>query len=247
MIGHHPWRLVTLLVVLMSAGLACSLGNPADVTSEQLLESPLVVILAPLNGSVIAEGVEVPLCAIAQDVGPGVTRLEFRVDDVPVGEVLAEQLDGQSSLVGQVDWTAAGTTGHLVTVEAFRADGSSLGISDVTVRVIEKPVAQLPQVGQTAGDTGATPIPTLTPAPTLAILPGVAAHVTSADLNVRQGPGTSYPVVGSLRQGDVVEIVGRNAASDWWAITYSSGTAWVFASLLQPEGDVSHVPLVAAP
>lgn len=250
MIGHHPWRAITLLMVLVSAGLACSLGNPAEVTTENLLEVPLVVILAPLNGSVIAEGVDVPLYAIAQDSGPGVTRLEFRVDDIPVGEVLAEQLDGQSSLMGRVNWPAAGNTGHLVTVEAFRADGSSLGISDVTVRVIEKPVAQLPAGGQPSGAPGgadATQIPTLTPAPTRPVLPGVAARVTSADLNVRQGPGTTYPVVGTLQQGEVVEIVGRNAASDWWAITYRTGTAWVFASLLQPDGDVSQVPLVAAP
>lgn len=239
-----PWRMMAAIVGVAGAALACSLGNPSTVQTQDLATGPLVVMLAPVNGSVVAEGVDMILYAVAQDTGPGVSRLEFRVDDLAVGEVPAEQLDGQPSLLGQVSWRATGTSSHLVTVEAFRADGSSLGLSDVTVRVIEKPVAQLPNG---APDANAAALPTLTPAPTQAVLPGVAARVNSPDLNVRQGPGTAYPVVGSLRQGDVVEIVGRSGDNVWWAITFRSGTAWVFANLVQPDGDVSQVPLVAVP
>ncbi len=241
---RHAWQVMMVIALMAGAGLACTLGNPSEEQIQDAADRPLVIMLAPVNGSVIADGVEVMLYAVAQDSGPGVTRLEFRVDDLVVGEVSAEQLDGQSSLVGQVPWRAAGHSGHLLTVEAFRADGSSLGVSDVTVRVIEKPVAQLPGTEQ---EVGTNPIPTLTPAPTLALLPGVAARVTSSDLNVRQGPGINYPVVGSLRQGDMVEIVGRSADNAWWAITFRSGTAWVYATLVQPEGDVSQVPLATVP
>jgi uncharacterized protein YraI len=64
---------------------------------------------------------------------------------------------------------------------------------------------------------------------------------------VRQGPGTNYPTVGSLAQGDTAPIVGRNADSSWLAISFSGGTAWVFAGLITVEGDVSQLPLVAPP
>jgi hypothetical protein len=67
------------------------------------------------------------------------------------------------------------------------------------------------------------------------------------NLNVRQGPGTSYPAVGTLQQGGTVPVVGRNSDSTWWAVTFSGGTAWVFAGLTTVDGNTSGLPLVAAP
>ena len=81
----------------------------------------------------------------------------------------------------------------------------------------------------------------------MGILTGPLARVNSDNLYVRQGPGTNYPQVGALAQGDRVPIVGHNADFTWWAVSYGSGTGWVFASLVIVEGDTSQVPLVAAP
>jgi hypothetical protein len=249
------------LAWLAAAALACSLGNAADNAAQSIQSKPLVVILAPANGSTYAEGVQVELHAIAQDAGPGVARIQFRVDDNSVAEVSASDPNGQPSLDARASWVAADKRSHLITVEAFRADGSSVGLSDVAVKVTDAPTAQLPggttlpaSAGgaQPSGGTPSTPVPTLTPAPILPTstsstpLTGPIARAIG-DLNVRQGPATTYPTVGTLAPGEAVQIVGRSADWNWWAIAYSGGAAWVFAGLTTTEGDVSQVPLVAAP
>jgi hypothetical protein len=250
MVGHRSWyRIVLVVLCLTCITLACNLGDsPGDSAVDP--QAPLVLLLAPVNGSVIAEGATIALHAIAQDMLAGVARIEFRANEFPVGEVLSDSPGGQPSLDAIVQWTATGTTGHLITVEAFRADGASLGFRDVVVRVVDQPR------GQVAESDGTSPTaPTAAPAPTEPASPptleipltGVTAQINTPELNVRQGPGTNYPTVGTLRQGEQVQIVGRNTDSTWWAIAYSSGIAWVFAELTIPDGDVSQVPLVAAP
>jgi dipeptidyl aminopeptidase/acylaminoacyl peptidase len=88
--------------------------------------------------------------------------------------------------------------------------------------------------------------------------PGAAAQTTQApvltvlvpSLNVRSGPGTGYPVIASLRQGEEASIVGRHSASGWWQVKPSSGvTGWVSgsAALGRVSGDTAGVPEVPAP
>jgi len=71
-------------------------------------------------------------------------------------------------------------------------------------------------------------------------------------VNVRGGPGTNYPVVGSIKAGDTAPLLGRNAAGDWFVIGYKNGLAgqgWVSAnsSISSYSGDKSHLAVVAAP
>ncbi len=271
---HGSWRVWGMVItMLVLASMACSLSTDSSGTTTEDIESrPLVALIAPVNGSTYAEGASVQLYAIAQDSFAGVTRIEFRVDDVQVGEITSPQPEGQDSLEGTVEWTATGRTGHLITVEGFRANGSSLGLSDAAVKVVARPAEQatanalaltatpadntpppapdLPSPEPTTDTTAAQP--TAAPQPTQAPAvqnpgSGVPATVNTGELYVRQGPGTAYPTVGTLNLGDTIQIVGRNADSSWWAISYESGTAWVFAGLTAPQGDVGEVPLVAAP
>jgi hypothetical protein len=264
---RHSRYIVLGLLFLALTSLACSLGTSENDSSPSSQKKPLVLIVAPVNKlydadiPVYAEGVPVEFRAIAQDLEIGVARIEFRVDDLPVGEVKSDQPGGQPSLDAGVVWVATGATGHLITVEGFRADGSSLGLDDRSIRVAAQPGTELPAGNTTALETpnSATestqptlpaqqgPLPTAAFTPTVLASGSPTAVVSTPSLNVRQGPGTSYPSVGALVQGDRVTVVGRNADSSWWAVTYGGGTAWVFAGLVTIEGDVSQVPLVAAP
>lgn len=271
MMGHcQPRHVVLSLLMLALAALACSLQNASntDTTAKSVQTRPLVLILAPANGSLYAEGVEIQFHAIAQDSLSGVTRIEFRVDDVPVGEVKSDNPNGQSSLEAQIKWVAADRRGHVLTVEAFRSNGSSLGLADVTLKVTDKPIAQLPggsglaapptfTPGAGVQSAPATSVPTptqsallspsLTPLADQGILAGPVARSTVNGLKIRQGPGTTYNEVGMLAQNERVSIVGHSADGLWWAVSYRGGTAWVFAQLVAVEGDTSQVPLVAAP
>ena len=71
-----------------------------------------------------------------------------------------------------------------------------------------------------------------------------------ATLNLRQGPGTNYPVVGKLTQGAQAAIIGRNAAGSWYQVRPTGGsTGWVTGApaLVQVTGDLTAVPIVSAP
>ena len=86
----------------------------------------------------------------------------------------------------------------------------------------------------------------------------LTGKVTAYGLNVRTGPGVAYPIIGALSRGDVVEVVGKNAASPstnsgqstWLQIAYSDaaeGRAWVAAAYVDLSGSLATVPVVSAP
>ncbi len=59
------------------------------------------------------------------------------------------------------------------------------------------------------------------------------AIVASETLNVRNGPGTNYTVVGALKKGDGVKVTGRSADSKWAKLGFSDvKEAWASAQYL---------------
>ena len=68
----------------------------------------------------------------------------------------------------------------------------------------------------------------------------LSATVTIATLNVREGPGIGFPIVGALSSGDVVNVLWRNEKNTWWYICCIPGTSdegWTSAQLLEPDFD----------
>ena len=63
------------------------------------------------------------------------------------------------------------------------------------------------------------------------------------------GPGTQYPVYGTLKAGTQAAIVGRNKDKSWWAISVSpsvasEGVAWISSAYLTTKNatDVKIIP-----
>ena len=55
--------------------------------------------------------------------------------------------------------------------------------------------------------------------------------VVAQALNVRSGPGVSYPAINVLQQGDRIAVVGYDATTDWWQVQLPDGnTGWVSGS-----------------
>ena len=243
---RRRWSLGFVWLVLIGAITACSLSlTPADEAQRRLERAPLVVALAPVNGSIYAEGTQVVLYAIAQDTGAGVARITFRMNERLIGETTAENPAGVPSLLARANWTAVDRRGHLLTVEAFRADGSLLGVQDVSIQVTDAPGAASP--GVLDAGAGVTPdaLPTDPPMPDAG--QGPLAQIIVAELNVRAGPGTGYEVFGVLAQGAQVVVTGRSADSTWLLVSYPGGAGWVFGELVSVSGDLAAVPVVAAP
>ncbi len=73
------------------------------------------------------------------------------------------------------------------------------------------------------------------PAPDLATIEVTA----TGGINIRRGPSTNNPVIGSLANGETVIANGRNADATWLRIQVpdSDALGWVFAELVTTSGD----------
>ena len=83
--------------------------------------------------------------------------------------------------------------------------------------------------------SSATPTFTVTPTP----IPQVEIIVSSASL--RLGPGTAYPILRYLYQGDVVAVLAKDSATgDWYNIILDDGSrGWLAAIAISPVGETS--------
>lgn len=113
--------------------------------------------------------------------------------------------------------------------------------------------AEVPEEQPTQPPTD-TPTPTPPPTDTPTPLPPTdtptpeAPQVTIVqNMNVRTGPGTNYPIAGPGPAGETAEIIGRNADNSWVQVKYplsDDGTGWVYADLVQIDGDLQNVDVV---
>jgi uncharacterized protein YraI len=66
--------------------------------------------------------------------------------------------------------------------------------------------------------------------------------VASQILNVRNGPGTNYTILGQITEGSTYNIIAKNPAGDWWKIDIGDGTqGWVIGQLVSTAGKVDSV------
>lgn len=67
--------------------------------------------------------------------------------------------------------------------------------------------------------------------------------------SVRRGPAATYEILGTVRGGAVVTVVGRNEDETWLQLIYPPGSelrGWVNATLIEVTGDVSRL-VIAGP
>jgi hypothetical protein len=72
------------------------------------------------------------------------------------------------------------------------------------------------------------------------------AVVNRETLNVRTGPGTDYPRVAVLRQGDQVTVTGRNKAATWLQVRLDDGQqGWLYADYTELSVTKASLEVVA--
>jgi len=62
---------------------------------------------------------------------------------------------------------------------------------------------------------------------------GVWAEITATSLNVREGPGLSFPTVGALSSGSKAEVLGAHPETGWLQVAYGEGPdgkGWISGS-----------------
>ncbi|MEA3335197.1 MAG: SH3 domain-containing protein [Chloroflexota bacterium] len=82
--------------------------------------------------------------------------------------------------------------------------------------------------------------PTDTPAPETA-----QVIIDNPTLNVRQGPGTNYRIIGRANNGERYDIKGKNSSGSWWQINFNGQDGWVSGSYVRTEGDTGGVQVAS--
>ena len=77
--------------------------------------------------------------------------------------------------------------------------------------------------------------------------PPVPMATIKTHMNVREGPGTNYPVIGTAAPGEQYHITGKNPGrGDWWQIDFEGRSAWIYGPLVTAT-DAESVQVVATP
>jgi uncharacterized protein YraI len=92
------------------------------------------------------------------------------------------------------------------------------------------------------------PPPATPAAPRLETVAG--AWVAAKAANLRAGPGTDFPVVGGVRPGDRLDVLGRAPGTEWFAVRQGKASAFIHTRLVhQTDGPapVTQRTVVAVP
>ncbi len=98
------------------------------------------------------------------------------------------------------------------------------------------PALSLRAAAAPAGAATATPVPAAA-----ADAPAVTAR---ANANIRSGPGTAYPVIGTMRAGQPLPVTGQ--AGGWWQVKLTSRTGWVWGGLVTANALARKAPAVTS-
>ena len=219
----------TLSPLILLALFITALVTPAciETGSSSLPAAPVVTITTPQNGSRFSVGEPVVVQFSAADV-QGVNQIELMIDGQPIR---VETIDPPvNSFVANQVWTPDSTGSHAIELRAFNVAGASSDPLKIFVTISEPLLGDVTPTSTVIAplDTSSpTPIPATEtlPTPTSAGQPaaGSGPVVTAlVGLNVRSGPGTDYPVIGRLIEGQTAPITGRNPQGTWWQIEHSS-------------------------
>ncbi|MBN1933523.1 MAG: SH3 domain-containing protein [Anaerolineae bacterium] len=161
----------------------------------------------------------------------------------------------------QLGWATDDTGTYQISAAVSSDLGKTTTVqSETQLKVGEGIVPPEPEPAQPVGESQpeatatptpeptAMPEPTATPAPTAAPVSAAQATVNSATLNLRAGPGTNYAKLGAVRQGDVLNVIGKNENGSWIKIAASNGVeAWVSVEFVTLSSPLSGVALAQIP
>jgi hypothetical protein len=253
------------LSVLALSVLACNFQLGGLPTPAVPFAGSSVMFIAPAANSQLAEGATILLAVRVVDTGAGVTQVDFLINDRVIGSQLTPDGQPLPSFTAMQPWQAEGLRGHLVSAIARRADDTVIGRAEMTIQVVAATYAPLaPTVQTPVGGTPTLTIPTTSTRPSIATnTPADSSsgagsagtggsdnlpilRVTTATLNVRSGPGTTFSAITTLNAGDEAVILGRNDTRTWWFIERNRVRGWVTSdsTFSTVRGDTSTVPFV---
>ena len=251
-----------LMLILCSLLLAsCNLDVVPEDPTPSFEGPPVIHIAAPLPDQTFLSGTTVIVQARVENAGPDIARIAVLLNEELMGEQLNPNETDAEVLPLTIDWPTSNEGEYSIAVLAERGDGSSAR-EDVSIRVVprsqyEAPVSHEPQstadaappevegVATVESPPESAPPATATSAPAVGTGPRQIRGTVIRPAPLRPGPGAdSGQPIGSLMVDDEVLIIAVNSAGSWYRIRRGTEfDAWVDASLVSAEGDLSGLPV----
>ena len=268
-----PWvRILLTIVVLLGIGVIA--GGMAYYYMLNSTAAPTISIVNPPNNSTGIVGQELIVQAVVVDE-KGLNRIELWVDNQLIR---ADVVPGEAKThTSQQGWIPNIAGSHLIEIKAINSsDVQNASPNIVTIMVTEVDTGgsteasiagtevdtdgtteadidgtEVSTSGGTATDTGDAEGDTLQTSTPTPVEPGQPTFTASTNLNIRTGPGTVYPRVGSLAAGQSIEVVGRDQSGNWLQVLYPSGPdgkGWLSAAAEYGSATNSNnLPVVVTP
>ncbi len=180
------------------------------------------------------------------------------------GQVAVARLNVRSAPSITAPIVARLSQGAVVQIQSVSADGRWYQVTtsdNVSGWLVAMYVSTGAQAGSAAPAAAAAPQATAPSAaaassstaavaaasPTITFPEGAVVATTNPPrTNVRSGPGTNYPVVASASAGSRYQVIGVDAARNWYQVRLPNRQepAWIFASLTSVSGDLGSIPEV---
>ncbi len=224
--------IIIVVLILTFAGLTAWLLTRNRV--QETATTPSVFIQSPVAGSQVQINQPVAVSATASDPN-GITHVELWVGGNVVDQQQSAVAEGQPTFPVTLRWTPTAAGSYTLEVRAYNRLGIASAPTTVMITVV--------------GQQGAADTPTATPQGVTPTPGGPPVAVTTSDLNVREGPGQEYPVLGLLPVGTQVEVTGKNPDGTWWQVVYPAGSAeraWIYAPFTR-SSNAQDVPVVPTP
>ncbi len=242
-------RVIVVVGLMLTLTLVAGCGSKSDATSTaeptttSSNQPPSARINAPAEGEVLGVGVPVQIDVTALD-DQNVTSIELYVNNALLESRPLSAASAQTAVRELFTWTPNAPGDYLLQARSYDKQGLVGTSPAVTVQVGGE---SLPSP-TSAEPPPASPQPSATTVPATSTPPPPEAQVTAkTDANVRNGPGLAYPVVGGLNNGESAPVVGRNADSSWWQISFEGGTAWIADIVVNANSEAYNAPVASAP
>jgi hypothetical protein len=133
-IKHLPNTVILATIILFMTG--CNLGTP-QATPVPTPDIPTIEILSPPNNAQVIEDTDFDIDILAKDASQGIQKIELYVDGALINDNIAEGGTVPQYRV-TMNWLAQGVGLHVLSVIAFRADGTQSDEVVINIDVIPR-------------------------------------------------------------------------------------------------------------
>ena len=226
---YHKNIFLFILTMLLCAGCNGNISNSFTATPDFVTATLSSTLISQVGQAtqIATQTVAAPSAVVESNISPveGMTTTQVNVRAGPSTASESLGLIGPFMKVGVIGKDASGSWYQIIYKE------SSAGKGWVRAEFVQANAsAEIPLVETTSSSGSAV------------------SGLVIQKVNVRNGPGVDYELLGVLNSSDVVFITGKDADGKWIQVEFASspdGKGWVTAEFLQ-MGNIETVPLIAS-